>query len=200
MIPLITIDLQSLNPSYKSKVPVVYYEKTDIQWVVSKLDENNKITEMIFYDYNGKSHDIDQLMKAYINQCTIDGETYYFEEDRETTQEGLNKYKTKNFHIILDQVIGEDESVETLGDYDNCLDKWFDEFREINSLKDYINITGPYPYPGQVWFTYPIIEKTEEPFFYVININASDLGLCDFSYYIFYNPEERMVAQLMQFT
>lgn len=200
LVPLITIDLNSLNKEYDTKLPVFYYENRKIDWIISQLDETGKVEIMEFYDYEGKAYSVSSLIEKYINERTIDGETYYFEEGIDVINETLNDYKEKHFHILFDEEITIDKGLKYVSDFSDLHETWRKK-RVANEDKDILWYNaGPYPLPLQSKFKYPVNNKTGKEFYFVTTVFPYSFCLSDITYYIFYDPEERILAQYMQLT
>lgn len=185
LVPLISLDLSALNDGLTQKIPIFYYEKTNISWLVSRLDDENKVQEIVFYDTQGNFIELEELMEAYAEE-PLDS----FYED----------YKEKQLHIIKHEPIPNPRQIISQEDYKKYQEVWWSQLKEEVSGEIFSRHIGPYPLPVQWKLEYPIMEDTEETFYFVASVRAADFDLLDVDYYIYYHPEERMVVQYMQRT
>ncbi|MDC7124980.1 MAG: hypothetical protein PQJ46_05405 [Spirochaetales bacterium] len=202
LLPMVTLDLKALNPDFTEKIPVLYHEHISMDWVVSKLDDENKICEMMFYDGNHNKYDLASVDATYQE---YDGEKIYFQEGiEEITDTFKYRKEKKSFHIEVLQPVPEFAGINDQADYEEFFDEWRSDFFANNKNEKgffkYDSIQGPYPIPAQNGFCYPHIEGAKTSFLYVGYIDAYNFGGIGMHYYMFYNPAERIVAQLMQMT
>lgn len=198
VIPLVTLDLGAIAPAYQNKVHFLYHEMVSMDWVITGLNQNDEVSSIYFINYKGERFENDQIK---------------FEDDADGFQEGLDEVKSamsklnqKYFTIIKDKTIPADiKFAETDGEkYSSFIHESTREFakrqEESTGKYQFLDSFGPFTRPIQCGFSYPVIKNSKTPFKFVGQIEASKFGLCDFTYYLFYHPEERIIAQLMQMT
>jgi hypothetical protein len=204
-IPMVSFNLKALNANYDQKIPVLYHENISADWIISKLDNQNKIEEIDFYDYEKNCYDLNSVDNMYEE---YDGEKIYFEEGKEEIIDSF-KYKLEdegNFHINVLDSDSELSETERQIDYQNYFNKLRKDLheksrKENNSIiSKHQNIEGPYPIPVQNNFCYPSIEDSKSNFIFIGSVDAYEFGGIGMYYFVFFNPEERIIAQLMQMT
>lgn len=191
LFPIIQLDLSALNPDFPDKITVLYHESTNLDYLIYQLDESGKISNLSFMDYKG-------------NPVVIDDEEEVcpFEEGLEEVEaiaEGLKgKYLKMIFTETLPDQIDYNDALafsnEVIEIWKKAVEKWkpaaIDDF-------DYF---GPLPSLVQFSPEYPVWNGKEDAFLFVGQLNMYELGLIGVSYFVFYHPESRTVAQLVQMT
>jgi hypothetical protein len=198
IVPLFQLDLSALNPANKEKVYFLYYESGNVDWIIYQLDENSKITAISAMD-NYIQKKIRLESKA----------TEEFESGLDDLLENMtytNQKAGPYIEIIpYDMPQGFESEVEKEKD-DKAKYKKYSEIRQQTKIK-YRDPEkrafefGPYPMIVQSNFAVPYINDTA--FQFVGEIYSSEEifgGLTDFTFYLFYHPEKKVVAQLRQYT
>lgn len=191
LFPVMYLDLSALNDSFTGKIPVLYNESTNLDYLIYQLNEDGKVTNLSFMDYEGNSFEI-----------TDEEEVYSFEDGLEEVESAVKKFHGKYLRIIPTL-----DLPETI-DYENAL-VFSDQIYEIwkkavkkfkpKEAKD-LDYFGPIPSLVQFSPEYPVWNGKEDAFYFVGQLNMYDLGLSGISYFIFYHPESKTVAQLVQMT
>lgn len=191
LFPVMLLDLSVLNDSFQVKIPVLYHESTHLDYLIYQLDESGKVINPSFMDYKG-------------NPVALEDEegAEPFEEGVEEVESAVESFKGKYLKIIPTLELPE------IIDYDNAL-AFSDEVIEIwkkavkkfkpKGAKD-LDYFGPLPSLVQFSPEYPVWNEQEDAFYFVGQVKMYDLGLAGVSYFLFYHPESRTVAQLIQMT
>lgn len=192
--PLAFLDLNELNPDFQDKFPLFYHENTMMDWVVSQLDDNGKVSDCYLLDYEGKRFDFKDFGE--------DEEEEFFEEGAEEIQNSLEDLSNHYLNIW------QEKPLEPLGKIDHSEGEKYEEWAHQNSVSymnrdedsEYPNHYGPLPWKMQSNFTIPLDPETKEDLVFLGQINSGLFGLCDFTYFLFYNARKNVVAQMMQMT
>jgi hypothetical protein len=191
LFPIMLLDLSALNGSFNEIIPVLYHESTHLDYLIYHLDKNGKVINPSFMDYEGNPFELEDEEGAEP-----------FEDGVEEVENAVKRFRGKYLKII--------PTLELPGsiDYENAL-AFSDQVYEIwkKAIKKFkpkeakdLDYFGPIPSLVQFSPEYPVWNKKEDAFYFVGQVKMVDLGLADISYFIFYHPESRTVAQLLQMT
>lgn len=189
LFPVLMLDLAALNPSFGEKIPVLYHESTD--YLVFQLDENGKVIHPYFMDYEGERYELDD-----------EENVEPFEDGWEEVSDAVKSSRGKYLQIIptLDLPKNSDFA-DASGFSEQVHLLWQEAVKKFKpkGAKD-LDYFGPVPSLVQFSPEYPAWNGKEDAFYFVGQVNMYDLGLAGVSYFIFYHPESRTVAQLAQMT
>jgi len=197
--PLFQLDLSSLNNKYNQTIPILYHELAMMDWLVYKLDEEDKINKLVFIDYEGNSFHVDEISE---DEDELEEYIEAMEEIIDTKSSLKNNYiqlvKGADFpdELNLSELKSDEYSnfvIEKAKEYSN---EQMDKIG-IFVMPDYF---GPYNNLIQSNFSCPKGENGEDDFLFVGQISTSSFKLADLVFYIFYNPKEKIVAQRLQMT
>lgn len=192
LIPLFRLDIADLNPDLEGKIPVFYHELVSMRWIVSRLDEEGRAEEMFLVDTEGNSFGFDELDSEY---------DVFFTDGADTVLESLSPLEGQYLEIWSE------EPTEPLGDLRLVNADAIGDWARVNVIAateasentKYPVYWGPMVGKVQTELSVPVDEESHEDIAFVGQFNARELfGLRDHTYYLFYNPEQRIVAQLMQ--
>lgn len=191
LFPIIQLDLSALNPDFSDKITVLYHESTNLDYLIYQLDESGKIANLSFMDYKGNPVAMDD-----------EEEVCPFEEGLEEVEAVAENLKGKYLKMIPtetlpDQIDYNDAlafSNEVIEIWKKAVKKW-----KPKTIDDF-DYFGPLPSLVQFSPEYPVWNGEEDAFLFVGQVNMYELGLIGVSYFVFYHPESRTVAQLVQMT
>ena len=192
VIPLAIIDLKEINESLSGKFHVLYHENSSIDWIVSELDDDSKIKQCYLLDSKNQINNFSDFEKS---------DNEFFQDGIEDTLENLiTQYSESYLEIWKEKPIrpiGNLEITDSPKLSDWVQDNWA---HSIQISKYDNNYFGPYILKSQSNFAIPFDSETSEDFIFIGQINSRIFNLCDFSYFLFYNKKNKVIAQLMQMT
>ena len=191
ILPLIKLDLTEFGLSAMQKVPILYHENYQLEWMIFELSSDNEINNLSFSNRNDFYNINDEQLKG----------SMFFEEEFEELKLEFNGYANSYYHIgkqksELDGVNSEMKR--------STSEEWMMEneikARKANSYKNFSANFGPIPLFLQTDFI-PKSSTDESDYKFVGMFDSSIFGnLIDAYWYIFYNEKESKVVQYMQYT
>lgn len=191
LFPVIQLDLSALNKSFSGKIPVLYNESTNLDYLIYQLNDEGKVINPSFMDYKGNAFEM-----------TDEEEVCFFEDGLEEVEAAVKSFRGKYLKVIptLD-LPGTIDYDNALGFSDQVYEIWKKAVKKFKpkGAKD-LDYFGPIPSLVQFSPEYPVWDGKEDAFYFVGEVKMYDLGLIGVSYFIFYHPESATVAQLVQMT
>jgi len=202
LLPLAVIDLSALDASLEGKIPVIYYEDSALDFICFRLNDDWKIETLLFADYEGNLFEAD------------DEDIEPFEEGYEEVTEQLESFRNK-YLKIEEGNIPMPESIDysnARAFYDQAYDMVIaamnqddvetdDEEEEDYSYDKGREYFGPVISLTQFSPNYPVLNGNPEAFRFVGAIHTTPFrSIASYSYYVFFDPETRTVAQMVQHT
>jgi hypothetical protein len=189
LFPVMSLDLSAFNESFKEKIPVLYHESPD--YLIYQLDEEGRVLNPSFMDYEGNSFEIDD--EDYAEP---------FEDGWEEVSDAVKRFRGKYLQIIptleLPEKIDFGNALEFSEEVYKLWQKVVKKFKP-KGAKD-LDYFGPIPSLVQFSPEYPVWNGDEDAFYFIGQVKMYDLGLMGVSFFIFYHPESRTIAQLSQMT
>ncbi|MCT4580057.1 MAG: hypothetical protein N4A35_01455 [Flavobacteriales bacterium] len=193
VIPLVQINLKDINAELNGKIPILYNEMTQFEWTISQLDEQGKIKDSYFLNFENKKTEFTEI---------DDSGDDSFEDGIEEILENVSDLEGQ-FLKIWDET-----PCEPLGEVSINDEKRYEEWEHKNRMDymkraasgDFPPTWGPLVLKAQSSFAIPVDTETKEDFLFIGQITSYELDLCYFCYYLFYNPNTKTVAQYMQMT
>ena len=197
--PLFQLDLGNLNSKYNQIIPILYHELVMMDWLVFKLNEADKISDLLFIDYEGNRFQTDEIAE----------DEDELEEHKEVMKE-IEETKQGNESNYIQLVKGADfpSNINFRGleseEYSNFITEKAKEYAQEQKEKTgnfaMPNHFGPFNSLIQYNFSCPKSENGADDFLFVGQVSTSKFHLADLVFYIFYNPKEKIVAQRLQMT
>lgn len=161
------------------QVPLFYYEDTGIKWVFARLNDSNRVVEI-----QAANRDLSRV-SSFQEMVTTEFDT----ETREIFDRlSEKKAKTTTWEASALDFL----QVPSLSSSDELTDI-YDEI----TFKDKIYF-GSIPYPIQSNFDVPLFQGV--PMKFVGQVDFLTFELSSFCFYLFYDPEHRIMAQRLMFT
>jgi len=191
LLPIAQFDLSVWDKGMQVKIPLLYHESTNLDYLIYQLDDDNKVHNISFMDYKGNAYDI-----------TDEDHVYPFEEGLEEVAYPLEKFQGKYLSITpMYPLPAEIDYNDALG-YSNVVTELWqkanDEVEFDSDLERYY--FGPLPSLLQFSPEYPVWNGQEDAFLFVGQVDTYEFGLIGTTHFLFYHPETRTVVQLLQQT
>jgi hypothetical protein len=177
-LPLVTLDLQAINPSWKGKAHFLYHETVGSDEIRFRLSKDGLIAHL----------ESDIPLDDFEAMCDWE-DPAALEETLHDFGQGMKHLQIHHQSIESEPAPCEDqESLEDWG--------YFMVDYQLGSDKALVR----WPYPDWVQTNRYIPNHKGRPMRFVAQLTALDFGLCDWHYYLFYDPHDCYFCQLMQLT
>ncbi len=181
-LPLLRIDLAAAGLGIDARIPVLYHELVFIDCVAMQLDADGRIQALAFLGTEGPIDLAEEL----------DGEEA-FEEGVEEAASYLadcaSRFLALQRGAACPEVGFPSEDSEAFSDW---------AWKALPPELEDAEVFGPFPSPVQSFLAIPCHPQTGAPLPFVGRISSAAFGMADITHFVFYDPDRRVVAQVMQ--
>lgn len=188
LVPLLLLDLGALSAHVSVKVPVLYNECVQHDWIVSRLDASGRVVEINYVNSQGETS---QIVDTDPDEAFPDGV--------ESVKDEIDSSGPR-FLRVASIPTPKDLTALTADDYSHLGWEQVCAFEDTPQGEGFSDSFAMGPFPGMVqsYWSAPLSAKTGKPLLFVGQVHTDRFELADFKYFLFYDPDERIVAQLMQ--
>jgi hypothetical protein len=183
-LPVVSLELSHVDPAWKGTAHFLYHEMDGPRSISFMADEAGRITQI----------EADRPMAA------LPSRTQW--EDPGAYDATVAKYRGQR--VKLERIQGSSrpeprrDDFDSIADWETEIELWLDDLVPWEAVSDKPLVRFPRPYWVQTSAEIP--EAGGEPMRYVGRLVASELGLCDITFFLFADAEGRSFFQVAQST